>query len=318
MPEKIKMNGMVPEGAVICPDPRFTYMDPEEVAALGARIMPGELHVEHVKRQYRDIQFGPLPEQLLDIYLPESGEGPFPAILYVHGGGWSIGTRASGSIDFAIDGVNRGYAVVGIDYRLLPDGRFPENVYDVKAAVRWLRAHAEEYHLDPDRFGMMGDSAGGHLTLMCAMTGDRPEYEGGYGNSEQSTRLQACISLYGPSDMLADDEMFLESGKVRMSPPSKPSLYDVLFGADIDNLLYLVSPMNMVHKDIPPILFQHGEDDPLVPYQQSTRLYEKVVAVCGGDHAELDLIPGYTHSDPRFLDGKWMERRFAFFDKYLK
>ncbi len=234
MAERFQMNGMTPLGAEVCPDPRFTYMTPEEVQELAGRIMPGELHVEHVKRQFRNLAYGPLPEQQLDVYLPEAGDGPFPTVIYVHGGGWSVGTRASSAIDFAIDGINRGYAVVGVDYRLLPDGAFPENLFDVKGAIRWLRAHAAEYHLDPERFGMMGDSAGGHLTLMCAMTGDRPEYEGNYGSPEQSTRLQACIDLYGPSDMLADDEMYLESGKRRMSPPTRPSLYDVLFGSNVE------------------------------------------------------------------------------------
>ena len=86
----------------------------------------------------------------------------------------------------------------------------------------------------------------------------------------------------------------------------------------LDNLLALVSPINMVGKDVPPILFQHGVEDPVVPYQQSTRMYEKVKALCGADHTELDLIPGYTHSDPRFFTEGNKTRILDYFDRYLK
>ncbi|MCI8594469.1 MAG: hypothetical protein HFF09_04350 [Oscillospiraceae bacterium] len=84
MAERFQMNGMTPVGAEVCPDPRFTYMTPEEVQELADRIMPGELHVEHVKRQCRNLAYGPLPEQQLDVYLPEAGDGPFPTVIYVH------------------------------------------------------------------------------------------------------------------------------------------------------------------------------------------------------------------------------------------
>ena len=318
MAEKIRIVGLIPEGAECTHDPRFSYMTQEEVQAMAACIIAGPADTSWIVRKELDVSYGPVPEQKLDIYLPDEGDGPFPVILYVHGGGWAMGCKTDGAIDCCLEGVKRGYAVVSVDYRLIPDVRFPDNLYDVKTAIRWVRANGAEHHLDPERVGMIGDSAGGHMTLLCATTADRPEYEGPYGWEGQSTRLQACVDLYGISDLLADDEMYLESGKKRMLPHCKPSLYDIMFGSDVDNLLALVSPINMVGKDVPPILFQHGVEDPVVPYQQSTRMYEKVKALCGADHTELDLIPGYTHSDPRFFTEGNKTRILDYFDRYLK
>ena len=315
-----KMNGLAVEGAVIIPDDRFEYMKPEDAMALGALVMPKEIHVDHIKRKWRNIAYGPEEGQLLDIYLPEEGDGPFPTVLYVHGGGWVLGTRDSSAIDLAIDGVNRGYAVVGIDYRLVPTVAFPEYIWDVKTAVRFLRAHAAEYKLDPERFGMMGDSAGGHITLMNAVTQNHPEYEGPFGFEGESTKLSCCVSLYGVScfDPDKEDEWFLESKVPRMGMKAKPSLYDVMFGEDIQNLINLVSPINMVNTDMPPVLFLHGLADPLVAYQNSKEMYEKMLKICGEGSAEMELFEGLTHADPAFLTKPFQDKIFAFFDKHLK
>ena len=113
--------------------------------------MNSALDVSRVKRKFLDLAYGEHPKQKLDIYLPETGEGPFPAIVFIHGGGFLSGDKRDGQMIYVTDGIARGYAVVSFDQRLLPEGVFPLPVYDAKAALRWLKVHAGEYCLDPER-----------------------------------------------------------------------------------------------------------------------------------------------------------------------
>ena len=163
-------------------------------------MLPNVYDPSKLKRKFLDIQYGTLPEQILDVYLPDEGEGPFPLIIYVHGGGWSMGNRREGALDCIIGALKCGYAILTLDYRLVPKVVFPEFLYDVKTAVRWARAHAVQYGFDPARFGMVGDSAGGHLTLMMGFTANHPELEGEqYGWAGYSSEVQAIIDMYGPA-----------------------------------------------------------------------------------------------------------------------
>ena len=158
----------------ILADDGCVYMTQEEILAFAKMGAPTEFDRSGVKNCHMDIQYGTLPEQILDLYLPETGDGPFPTMVYVHGGGWSMGTKTEGFLGGAIGLLEKGYAVISINYRLVPKTRFPEFIFDSKTAVRWARAHAEEYKLDPSRFAMAGDSAGGHIALMMGFTAGRP------------------------------------------------------------------------------------------------------------------------------------------------
>ena len=115
----------------------------------GDNPMNSSLDVSRVKRKFLDLAYGEHPKQKLDIYLPETGEGPFPTIVYIHGGAFIGGDKRDDQMLYVSDGIVRGYAVVSYEQRLLPEGVFPLPVYDTKAALRWLKAHAAEYCLDP-------------------------------------------------------------------------------------------------------------------------------------------------------------------------
>ena len=302
------------------------HFSEEQMAIFKRMVTPTVFDPSPIKRKFLDVQYGTLPEQKLDVYLPEEGEGPFPLIIYVHGGGWSMGTKREGALPCIIDAIRYGYAVISVDYRLAPGVKFPEFLFDVKTAVRWARANAKEYRFDPDRFGMVGDSAGGHLTLMVGFTAGHPEYEGEqYGWEGVSSAVQAVIDMYGPTILDADRDAFLrETGVPSMnfgapteadSGPS-PSMA-AAFTSDL-NMLRLISPIQYVHKDIPPTMIQQGEKDPIVPMQNSTLLAAKIEKVCGKDRVDLRLYPERTHSDGAFMGTENCMEVLPFFDKYLK
>ncbi|MDD6189063.1 MAG: alpha/beta hydrolase [Clostridiales bacterium] len=301
----------------------FTYITKEDLARMA---LPVDFDTDRIKNKVLDIQYGTLPEQKLDVYLPGDAKAPFPVIFYVHGGGWSMGTKRLGALDCIIDAVKFGYAVISVDYRLAPTVCYPEFIYDVKTAVRWARANADQYGFDPERFGMVGDSAGGHITLTMGFTANRVEYEGEeYGWAGQSTKLQAICDMYGPSVLYADEDAWYRESKVRrmISAPAAdgseaPSMYDMAFGTNNKTLLKLISPISMVHKDIPPTMIQQGLDDAVVPYQHSTLLAEKITEVCGADRVLLRTYPGRNHSDKDFMTLENCKEVLEFFDKYLK
>lgn len=303
--------------------PKFTE---EQMSIIKRMVMPTNFDPSFIKRKYLDVAYGTLPEQTLDVYLPDEGDGPFPLIIYVHGGGWSMGTKTEGALDCIIDARTMGYALITVNYRLAPKAVFPDFLYDVKTAVRWARAHAKEYGFDPDRFGMVGDSAGGHLTLMVGFTAGHPEYEGEeFGWPGVSSEVQAIIDMYGPSILTADkDELLAESGVPPISlggggnaNGKAPSIFDSAFTSD-PRMLELISPITYVHRNIPPIMIQQGMRDPIVPMQHSTRLAEKIDRVCGKGRVDLRLYPERTHSDGAFMTKENCEEAVAFFDRYLK
>ncbi len=143
--------------------------------------------------------------QLLDIARPKTGDGPFPAVVCIHGGGFRAGSRERyRSIAYYL--AQHGYVAATIDYRLSPRHQFPAAVEDSKAAVRYLRANAARFNLDPDRIGATGGSAGGHLVLMLGVTGGVAEFEGSGPNQEFSSAVQAVVNQFGPTDLTASYE----------------------------------------------------------------------------------------------------------------
>lgn len=302
--------------------PGFTE---EQLAIFKRMVTPTVFDPSPIKRKYLDVQYGALPQQKLDVYLPDTGDGPFPLILYTHGGGWTLGNKREGALPCIIDALQYGYAIVAMDYRLAPGAVFPEFLFDVKTAVRWARANAAQYGFDPARFAMVGDSAGGHLSLMVGFTADHPEYEGeAYGWAGVSSELQAVVDMYGPSMLDADEAALREEAGVpamSFAQPTEgekaPSIFDTAFTHD-PRMLRLISPISYVHRRIPPTLIQQGMRDPIVPMQHSTRLAERIEQVCGKARVELRLYPERTHSDGAFMTKENCLEVLAFLDRYLK
>jgi acetyl esterase/lipase/sugar lactone lactonase YvrE len=244
----------------------------------------------------------------LDLARPKEGDGPFPAVLCIHGGGFRAGSR-EGYDNLCIRLAERGYVAATVSYRLAPKYQFPAAVHDVKAAVRWLRANATRYNIDPDRIGVTGGSAGGHLAQFLAVTGGAPEMEGNGGNAGFSSRVACVVNVYGPSD-------FTKSyGKSVDAAEALP----LWLGGDLKTARsrhVMASPLTWAGPGTAPTLCIHGTDDKYVAHEQAVWLVDKLRA--SGVEAELLSLQGAGHGfkgdDARKAD----EALFAFFDRHLK
>jgi acetyl esterase/lipase len=250
--------------------------------------------------------------QKLDLYLPEKASGPLPVIIWVHGGGWQAGSKDQ-CPPLRGGYLERGYAVASIGYRLSQHAIFPAQIEDCKAAIRWLRAHAKEYSLDPQRFGVWGSSAGGHLVALLGTSGDVKEFEVG-ANLDQSSRVQAVCDYYGPTDFT----MFVstpgyESHATASSPEAK-----LIGGAVMENKdkAVRVNSITYVSKDDPAFLIMHGDKDPTVPINQSQLLFAALKQA--GVSAHFHTIHGAGHGGPGFAGKNIDEMVSAFFDERLK
>ena len=279
--------------------------------------------VSHIRRKWLDVPYaGVSPAQQLDIYLPSEGDGPFPVILHLHGGGFELGDKRDMPLLPLLQGLERGYAVVSANYRLSGEAIFPAGLRDVKAAVRWLRANAPSYHLDGNRIAVWGGSAGGYYVVMVCLTADVLEFDDpSLGNPDYSSGVQAGVDWFGPIDFLAMDAQLAESGLGIPDHSDAGSPESRFMGAkitDIPDQVRHANPMTYVHADIPPLLIQHGRIDPLVPVQQSIELARKLGECVPNDRFEFEILENAGHGDPAFETDENIARVFRFLDRYLK
>lgn len=217
--------------------------------------------ISGIQNKYLDIPYAGLSEaQKLDIYLPDDGNGPFPIILAIHGGGFMAGDKRDLQVEPMLNGLKRGYAVVAINYRLSGEASWPAQIHDCKAAVRWIRANADKYKLDGHRIAAWGGSAGGHLASMLGTSAGVEKLEGvALGNTDESSHVQAVVNWFGPTDFLKMDDQLHESGAVNPmihSIPTSPE--SILLGNNLEDVPELVKeadPGTYVSADDPPFLF---------------------------------------------------------------
>jgi len=242
----------------------------------------------------------------LDLARP-IGDGPFPAIVAIHGGAWRGGDKAQ-LRPLLEQCAERGYVAISPQYRFCPEHTFPAQVHDVKAAVRWLRAHAEDYDLDSDAIGAVGFSAGGHLSLMLGVTDPEDGLEGDDVPREApSSRVQAVVNYFGPTELGADD----------IPEVSIPLVSDFVGGPKEEKpeATRAASPVTYITQDDPPILTFQGTNDPLVPHTQAIRLVEAMTEA--GVSGRVELIPGAGHGWGGAELERTVEAAFRFFDEHL-
>ena len=265
---------------------------------------------------------GTSPAQTLDLYLPSTGEAPHPVIVALHGGGFAIGDKTGRPTDSALAGLRRGYAVAAVGYRLSGEATFPAAVSDVKAAVRWLRAHAGEYGLDPERIAAWGHSAGGNLAAMAGTSGGIAALDGpDPANAGESDRVQAVVDWYGPISFLRTDEDFRASGIGETDHSALDSTLSRYLGAPLAAVpakVRAADPITYITADDPPFLIQHGTGDGTVPMQQSTRLAAALEQTLGSDMVTLELLPGARHVDPAFFTPANVEKVLDWLDAQLR
>ena len=236
-------------------------------------------------KMLRDLQYGQGSGRpmLLDLYLPERSEKRIPLIIWVHGGAWMSGSKDGKSP--ALQFTSEGYAVAHVGYRLSGEAIFPAQINDCKAAVRWLRANADKYQLDPNKFIAWGASAGGHLAALLGTTGGVRELEGKVNDLKESSRVQGVIDWFGPTDLLRMNET--ESDRRHDAPDSAESK---LIGGPIlkhTGRAGKASPTSYVSKEAPPFLIMHGDHDLEVPIRQSEILADALKKV----GVEVTFVP---------------------------
>ena len=263
-------------------------------------------------KSLRDLEFARVDGKplRLNLHLPKESAKPLPVIVYIHGGRWQVGGRKGCPLMHL---VGRGYGVVSIDYRLVHEAIFPAQIHDCKAVIRWVRAHAEKYGLDPDRIGAWGNSAGGHLAALLGTSGGIKEVEGDLGgNLEYSSRVQAVVDFCGPTSFRLEDLMGLEGGNKGKTPDAVVKL----LGGTIQRkpeLARLASSVTFVSPDDPPFFIAHGKRDSTVPVSQAISLATALERAGVETTLQIDSQAGHGVGNPRI-------RRMAerFLDKHLK
>ncbi len=272
-----------------------------------------------------DVAYGNLhAAQKLDIYTP-AAVGPYPVVVLIHGGGWVQGDKMGyrgGQVAEAL--LSRGYCVIAINYRLSFTAKFPAQIQDVKAAIRWIRANAVTYNLNPNKIGAWGTSAGGHLTALLSTSGGVAALEDlTIGDATQSSKVQVGVDWYGPTDLLAMDAQTIAQGcgvnNATHDSPTSPE--SQLMGFPIQTqpaLVQLANPVTYVTNDDPPMYIAHGLGDCTVPRGQSQVLYDALIAVKGTTDVKLNLLSASGHGTGQFENIATVNLMIDFFDKYFK
>lgn len=282
------------------------------------------LETPDLHRKFLDVPYANCTaDEVMDIYLPETGDGPFPVIVDIHGGGWYYGAKSSLKLKPVLKGLEKGYAVVSLQYTWSVHGHFPIQIYDIKAAIRFLRANAKKYHLNPRRIGIWGLSAGAHLAALAGTTAKVGSLEDrNMGNHGESSAVQCVVALYPIIDIAKLERQHKQYGvDPNEACTNDCSMGGMLFGkapCKVPHLCELANPENYITSDSPPFFIQHGLADQVVPFQQSILFADKLEKVIGPDKVILELLPETDHAAAVFRTPENTEKIFHFLDKYLK
>lgn len=240
-----------------------------------------------------------------DLWVREDPEPKLPAIIWLCGGGWIL-TNRNNYLPNLLPIVHSGYVLVTVDYQGNNEARFPSQLVQIKAAIRYLRANAAKYRIDPDRIGIMGESAGGYFSHLAGVTGETREFDVG-PNLEYSSAVQAACPWYGPAECSLDEFCGI-----------KYSHYLDLDGkVSLDSeLAKRANPITYITENTPPFLLLHGEEDTCVPIWRSEEMYQALVD--HGADATFVRIKGAGHADIRFFQPQVMDIIIDFFNRVLK
>lgn len=266
-----------------------------------------------------DLRYGDdHPRQVFDIFYPECGEGPFPVLLHMHGGGFALGDKRDFHIQELLDCTKHGYAFASCNYRRSGDAPFPAAVLDCRAFVDHLHKHAAELNIDDKRICAFGGSAGGNLSALFAMN-----IESFYGEEREVDASVACaIDWFGPTDFGKMDAQARENGVSLADHDMPHSPESQYIGASLQEadpaVLAAANPISYINDSMCPMLLQHGTMDVLVPKGQSDILYEAIVEKLGEGRVTYLPLDGAGHDGPEFKSEENLAIMYAFLDKHLK
>jgi len=289
----------------------------------------GNLDTSSIEKQYTDISYSNVSNtQTLNIYLPNEGEGPFPVIIAIHGGAFKMGSATGGDVGAMLKGVDNGYAVISINYRLSDEAIFPAAINDCKAAIRFIRANASKYNLDADKIAVWGDSAGANLAALVGTTGDEVILEDdNKENLDYSSSVQAVVDWFGPLEFLKMDEQFEtlgvtpSLGKTSSETSPESQYIGQIITAD-EKLTQKSNPATYLDSldkaKAPSFFIQHGTKDTNVPYLQSENFATLLTETIGSEKVEFELLDGAGHGTQEFTTDDNVKKVFEFLDKTLK
>lgn len=256
---------------------------------------------------HRNVAYAHHPgeELLLDVYRPEA-DTPVPAVIYFHGGGWRAGSKDHCDVRWL---VRYGIAVVAVNYRLVPRHLFPSQLHDAKAAVRFVRAHAADWGLNPHAVAAAGASSGAHLACLLGLTAGNTELEGAGDYHHESSAVDAVINYFAPTDF-----MTLQQGRSEQVATGADAPEAQLLGhAILENPTRSrwASPITYVRSDAPPFLHVHGERDDFTPLEQTRSLHNALEAA--GTTSKMLLVRGAGHGGRHIFDHRPIRDRVASF-----
>lgn len=284
------------------------YSDIETVSAVGRSAPVSQSAAESRPPDFADLAYAPaMPEgssgHLMDVYLPDSADGPLPVVIWSAGSAWQRDDGKNRAEWLVANLVPQGYAVVAVSVRSSSQARFPAQLHDIKAAIRYVRANADRFGIDPDRIAMMGTSSGGWLSAMAGVTGGIAEFEGEIGTLGQSSEIQAVVAFWPPTHFSTMDAWMIEpceqierGGKLGFCHDEPDSPESSLLGCPVQECEALVrraSPQTYVNSSSPPIMIVHGQSDQFVPHNQGEALYQAYSQACAT--ATFVSIPRVIH-----------------------
>ena len=259
-----------------------------------------------------DVAYGPDPLQMLDLYRPDI-EADVPVVLYLHGGGWQLGDKTADARERLTALASHGIAVASANYRLVPAHRYPAQVHDAKAAVRWLREKGPAHGLSVHRIGAWGASAGGYLASLIGLTNDDPAFEGA-DSPPVSSRVDAVVDWFGQSDLVANaTRSWLE--KEVLPPPFELAFLGV-DGSSTAGLAASASPLRHISAAAPPFLIVHGDRDRVTPIAESAALHDSLVRA--GAESTLVVLGGAGHESHTFDRADHLAMTAAFLLQHLQ
>lgn len=288
------------------------------------------LDVRQIKEKILNIKYGPYERNVLDVYYPDKHESLYPAIVFIHGGGFFKGDKRRYQLKPALSGLKQGYAVISINYRLIQTDELPAAVWDAKAAIRYIRANADKLKIDANKIVVWGESAGATLACLIGLTSDIAELEDlNMGNSYQSTKVKAVVDWYAPIDIkelekqqCKDGSTFIQNGRsmnmIAFDKDGRKTKEEIYLQMDKMNPLNYLRNQKDGKETLPAFLIEHGEKDKLVPKEQSEELYKSLKECIPEDKLVYRIIENASHGVEDFSGKENLKFIFENLNKWIK
>lgn len=281
--------------------------------------------VTRITHKYLDVPYADISEaQKMDIFLPEDWQPKYPVIINIHGGAFFGCDKMDNQLVPALYGLDKGYAIANINYRLSHEAKWPAQINDVKAAIKFVRANAKKYSFDPEKIILMGGSAGGHLSALAGVSADVKELEDpALGNPDVSTKVHAVVAWYSPINFKTTDKQWQDIGIDGQLHEPIDSFESFMLREELgkasDEILRTLNPENYITSDAPPFLLQHGYLDSVIPRTQSEDFAAKLAKVIGSDNVEYNFLMNADHAEDKYFHtDNNLQRNYEFLERHIK